>query len=488
MAHIGVIGAGPCGILATKLLLERGFKVTLFESGNMHEEVHITQSDYRFDAPSKLPVDVHKIGGGSNYWKARVGGLSDEFLEREKSTGNALFPFSMVDFKQFLSLLYKEIGLSAHLEEESLGSIHSCTNCTPFLSTYLWYFIRQETFKDMFTKISDNPNLTLEDEVYCAKIEYLEATKIDSPSDVKVNFMRSGETVLTSKTFDRVILTAGCLQSTALVLRSFPEYESYGAGRFLMEHFDGYIGKLYVSNKNASCLSKFSLNVERKLEETNYGIGISKQNRDEYSWHLELAPLTRTYVFDPVQNRFNIRRKSFLKSLFFFERLMTHHWYTLHVKFCRLLGIRAYSLWLKGEELPNFYSTISQQYDEKKGTYRIFYKHKTSLETRKRLGRDLREFSRQIKRANLGKIKLSPWTRFAKSTSTGGNWHSMGSLRIGYPESGVLDRGLSLGRHSKIQVFDSSSFPNGGHHNPTTLALVLTIYGVERLCVFSQGS
>ena len=51
MAHIAVIGAGPCGILATKLLLERGFKVTLFESGNMHEEVHITQSDYNFDSP-----------------------------------------------------------------------------------------------------------------------------------------------------------------------------------------------------------------------------------------------------------------------------------------------------------------------------------------------------------------------------------------------------------------------------------------------------
>ena len=66
MAHIAVIGAGPCGILATKLLLERGFKVTLFESGNMHEEVHITQSDYNFDSPSKLPVDVHKVGGGSN--------------------------------------------------------------------------------------------------------------------------------------------------------------------------------------------------------------------------------------------------------------------------------------------------------------------------------------------------------------------------------------------------------------------------------------
>jgi hypothetical protein len=486
MAHIAVIGAGPCGILATKLLLERGFKVTLFESGNMHEEVHITQSDYNFDSPSKLPVDVHKVGGGSNYWKARVGGLSDEFLERQTSAGNALFPFSIVEFKKYLSLLYKEIGLSEQLDVESLRSVHSCKNCTPFLSKYFWHFIRQETFKDMFTKIVDNPNLTLTSEAYCVTVKYLEAVKIDSPRVVEVNFMLSGETALKSQTFNHVIITAGCLQSTALVLRSFPEYKSYGAGNFLMEHFDGYIGKLYVSNKNTSCLSNLSLNTERKLENSKYGIGISKQKRDEYSWHLELAPLTRTYVFDPVQNRFNIRRNSLLKSLFFFERLMTHHWYKLNAKFCTLLGIRAYSLWLKGEDLPNFNSTISQQYDGEKGRYRIFYRHKTSLETRKRLGQELREFGRQIKKANLGKLKLSPWTKIPKFTSTGGNWHPMGSLRTGYPESGVLDRNLSLGRHSQIQVFDSSSFPSGGHHNPTTLALVLTVYGVEKICSISK--
>lgn len=488
MAHIAVIGAGPCGILASKLLLEKGYKVSLFESGNMHKEVHITQSDYNFETPSKLPVDVHKVGGGSNYWKARVGGLSNEFLERKTNTGNSLLPFSILDFKTFLNLLYKEIGLSNQSDLEALGTVHSCSNCTPFLSKYVWHFIQQETFKVMFTKIADNPNLTLEDESYCVKVEYLEATKTDSHRVVKVNFMRSGETGLKSQAFDRVIITAGCLQSTALVLRSFPEYKSYGAGNFLMEHFDGYIGKIYVSKKNTPCLNNLTLNVERKLENRNFGIGISKPKRNDYSWHLELAPLTRTYTFDPVQNRFNIKRKSLLKSLFLFERLLTNRWHKLKAKFCTSLGISAYNLWLKGEELPNFNSTISQQCDEEKGVYQIFYQHKTSLETRKRLGRELREFARQIKSANLGKIKLSPWIKIPKFASTGGNWHPMGSLRIGYPESGVLDRNLSLGRHSQIQVFDSSSFPNGGHHNPTTLALVLTIYGVEKIYGTSKGN
>jgi hypothetical protein len=71
-------------------------------------------------------------------------------------------------------------------------------------------------------------------------------------------------------TADKIIITAGCLQSTALIHRSFPNYfKNHLAGTHLMEHFDGYIGKLKISSSFSNpCLANFKLDNDRKIPDT----------------------------------------------------------------------------------------------------------------------------------------------------------------------------------------------------------------------------
>ncbi len=68
--NIAIVGAGPVGIYFAKLCIDKGYKVTLIESGNLNEESsHLSRKKYVFLSPSAIPEGVHKIGGGSTQWR-----------------------------------------------------------------------------------------------------------------------------------------------------------------------------------------------------------------------------------------------------------------------------------------------------------------------------------------------------------------------------------------------------------------------------------
>lgn len=71
--NIAIVGAGPVGIYFAKLCIDKGYKVTLIESGNLNEESsHLSRKKYVFLSPSAIPEGVHKIGGGSTQWRGRI--------------------------------------------------------------------------------------------------------------------------------------------------------------------------------------------------------------------------------------------------------------------------------------------------------------------------------------------------------------------------------------------------------------------------------
>ena len=70
---IAIVGGGPVGIYFAKLCLDQGHKVTLIEPGNLHEESKLlSKKNYIFASPSAMPAGVHRIGGGSTLWRARI--------------------------------------------------------------------------------------------------------------------------------------------------------------------------------------------------------------------------------------------------------------------------------------------------------------------------------------------------------------------------------------------------------------------------------
>ena len=71
--NFGLIGAGPVGIFLSFLLIEKGYKVTLYEAGSRDSEsTNLNLSNYVFKTKSKMPSGVHRVGGASNLWKRRV--------------------------------------------------------------------------------------------------------------------------------------------------------------------------------------------------------------------------------------------------------------------------------------------------------------------------------------------------------------------------------------------------------------------------------
>ena len=54
--NFGLIGAGPVGIFLSFLLIEKGYKVTLYEAGSRDSEsTNLNLSNYVFKTKSKMP-------------------------------------------------------------------------------------------------------------------------------------------------------------------------------------------------------------------------------------------------------------------------------------------------------------------------------------------------------------------------------------------------------------------------------------------------
>ena len=62
-----LVGAGPVGIFLSHLLVQKGYKVTLYEAGGRDSEnLSLNLNRYIFKTKSKIPNGVHRVGGASN--------------------------------------------------------------------------------------------------------------------------------------------------------------------------------------------------------------------------------------------------------------------------------------------------------------------------------------------------------------------------------------------------------------------------------------
>lgn len=471
--RVGIIGAGPTGILAANLLTKQGVEVALVEAGDFDVECLLTLQDYDFQSPSKMIHGVHKVAGGTNGWKGRVSRFPQSAIESKNVLGSRIWPINWNEIKSAYEIL-AEILHIAPIEDTPLRTeLHSCPDCENLFTLSPFQFIDPFTFRKMFRSIESsnlfNPHLR----TYCKTIRRTgEALTLECIKEI------AGYPIPQKLEVDFVFIAAGCLQSTALVKRSFPlDSQEMPVGKFLQEHFDGYIGRLHIRKKDKACLRNFTLDYNRKLKDVEFGVGLSAENHLKLHWHLEISPLARVYTFDPTANRFNLSPK-LLKVFFNLERLVSAPLFRVFNFMNTLIGRETFSLWLKGEEFPYAHSQLDIESEDSK---KVIYKHLVSRETSKQIWIELNSFKRVIREQKLGKIVFSPYIYLLRKITTGANWHPLGSLRMHASESAVLNHDLSLKIESRVFCIDSSSFPTGAHHNPTAMALTLTIIAVKNL-------
>lgn len=466
-----VIGSGPNGILASKLLLDAGIPVTLIEAGNKSNEHHLNLTSYVWESKSKMPDGVHMVGGGTTKWHGRISKLPESIFKRENLNGVSTWPIEHREFEKNYRKLLEFLQIeNVEYENSILKKFHKCGFCENIFDISPFQIIQNSKFVKIFTEILGNKNLRFLPNTYC------ESIKRESSDFLSIKVL-DGQSNLRELQSNYVFISCGAVQSAALVNRSFPDKRRlYPIGSFLMEHFDGFIGNLILKQTNFDCLKKFvSNNFERTLF-LNFGSGLQNKKNDLVTYHFEFVNYRRTYLFDIKLNQFNIKKLFLLKLLFQVERVLTYLPNRLWRSYHRFRGREIYSIWLKGEELPYRESIIELSANSKK---EVKYIHRISKLTKAELTKDIIKFSNSIFQGNLGKVRLHLKVYFSRFFQTGGNFHSMGTLRMHSDLNlAVITSNQNLIFEDKIFIIDASVFPFGGYQNPTINALTLTYRAV----------
>lgn len=477
--HICVIGAGIIGNHISGELLSRGLKVLVIEAGGLDVESELLgHNDYHFATPSMLPLNVHRVGGGGNYWIGRIGEfLSKDFvpLKGIRKSGWLLDKHELLPFYRavYLKLIDNDL-----LDEEFVTKFFTGFLDVPSgLGVRPIRYTEPNRLRDMFIDSLENSNLTLLENTLVTEI-----LRRNNGLDIFISTKKENGTQEEFKVA-KVILAGGALQSTKLFLDS-PEIQNlentFSAGSFLMEHLDGFIGTIDVSNSNKSFIKDISLDSNRKIKskrELDCGLSITLgslwfEDYDSINVSFDIVNQVVFYKFAPekVFEKSQIEI-SLYKILYFFERitrkLMGSFKGMLKEK---IFGLSTYSIWLKSEELPYRESRVTSDPESKK----LIYSHMISDETSTAVRAALVKFQSLAASENLGVVKYyDDVINDSKRLELRPNWHPMGTLRMGEPGKSVVDRNLKLHGVEDVYVLSSAVFPTGSNQNPvfTTLAL-----------------
>jgi hypothetical protein len=490
--NFGLIGAGPVGIFLSYLLIEKGHRVTLYEAGGREAETaNLNLGHYIFKTKSKIPSGVHRVGGASNLWKRRVSEFSAEAFNRIDKNGNRLWPIEFSELEKANALLFSLVGEEGLGDKDYLEKYFNQAHLelpAPLKLT-LFRFCDENYFTSLLANLERNENFTLVTNTLVTEIRQSDMNDQEQ-NNVELLFIEATSGNSGNVFHSDVVLTGGCLQSTSLAMKSTDILAKLSApnliGKFLMEHFDGYVGTIRIKPKDKTTLKKIILNEDRKIPGTAFGVGLTFTNKSskiskDIEFHLEFVKWRKTYLFDPNLNIFNGLPLRLYKALFFLERITKKVPSELRKFWFQATSTEMYSVWLKGEELSFFTSQLQISNDKNKRDVKLIYNHRVSKETKILMRKRLVELSNFLQSSNLAKFRIHSYFRLNSLFYTGPNFHPMGSLRMGLdPKDSIVGPDFSFHGSSHIFAVNSGIFPNGSNHNPTAMVLALSI-------VFASG-
>jgi hypothetical protein len=485
--NFGLIGAGPVGIFLSHLLIEKGHKVTLYEAGGREtESANLNLSNYVFKTKSKMPSGVHRVGGASNLWKRRVSEFSSDSFNRIDEKGNRVWP---IDFDK---LNKANAHLFSLLDKEGLGDLSYLkkhfyqldSEMSSKFALNLFRFCDESFFRSLLAELELNRNFSLVIDTFVTEIRQRDLIN-KNENGINLVLVRAGSSDLENASHSDVVLTGGCLQSTSLAMKSIDIMTSLPApdliGRFLMEHFDGFVGTLRIRQKNVGALRKLILDEDRKIPAKEFGVGLtipsnSSENSPAVDFHLEFVKWRKTYLFDPSLNIFNGLPRRIYRALFLIERSFKKVPSELRGIWFKAFSTEIYSVWLKGEEIPFADSRLQISKGDHEKDTKLIYNHRVSKETKILMRRRLRELSNSLRVENLGDFRIHSYFRFNSLFYTGPNFHPMGSLRMGLdPATSIVGPDFAFHGSPHVFAINSGIFPNGSNHNPTAMVLALSI-------------
>jgi hypothetical protein len=485
--NIAIVGAGPVGIYFAKLCIDKGYKVTLIESGNLNEESsHLSRKKYIFLSPSAIPEGVHKIGGGSTQWRGRISEFLPEDFYKTYSKQKFNWPFDKTELDRHYKKLYKFLNVGELSDSEILNKYFSneSRKIPSGLTLRIFRFCKADSFISLYNSIKSHPNLEILDNHFCNKINHSATDNILSLELIH----ESSKSIL--RNFDKIAIACGTLQSTALLERSkevFKKSENLVLGKYLTEHIEGYIGTVKVKNSNEKSLFKrLSLNENNVAINEYDGIGVAFSLRnisyiDQLNVQYEFRKLMpKPFFFAKVKNsHIYSKAPTLIRTLLITERIIKYVFRIFKHKFDTLLRINRYSIYIKSEEVPFVNSTL--RLDSNSGN-ELVYSHKVSSKTFELLRENISNFQKSFNNAFDASFKLYREIQDSSSfqNSFGPNWHPMGTAKMGLESSNsICDSNLQVHGIDNLYLISGAVFPTGSNTNPTFTVLALANRLVE---------
>ena len=473
--NVAVVGAGPVGIYFAKLCLDKGYKVTLIDSGNFSEESNLlTKKNYLFRTPSSIPDGVHRIGGGSTQWAGRI----SEFLVEDFHA----WPMKKSDLENHYQTLYKFLNVGELNDQEVIDEFFAYEfNTLPNeLKLRSFRFCKPNFFINLFEEIKNHINLEVLTGNFCIKAIQ------DSEHKLRIELLTKNFDI-TSRYFDKIVIACGTLQTTALIQRSIeliqPSSENL-LGNYLMEHLEGYVGTLKIKRKHVNKIfSRLTLDEKNRAINKFEGIGIaftlatSTVPQNQLNVQFEIRKfMPKPYLLVKIIDKHNFK-SVYLAKLFsfmlFLEKGFRFIFRKIRARCEFFIGRELFSIYVKSEELAYEHSKAFLD-DVSKNI--LTYDHKVSEETFALLLLHLRNFE-EIFNSNF-KVKFKYFKELKEldgvRTFFGANWHPMGTVRMGVdPDLSICNPDLEVHGVKNLFVVSAAVFPSGSNTNPTFTTLAL---------------
>ena len=479
--NIAVVGAGPVGIYFAKLCIEKGHQVTLIESGNLNEESsHLSRKKYIFLSPSAIPEGVHKIGGGSTQWRGRISEFLPEDFCKTYSGQAFNWPFDKIELDRHYKKLYRFLNVGDFSDSEMVDKYfnNESRKIPSDFILRIFRFCKTDSFISLYNSIKNHPNLEILDNYFCNKIN--NNTLDDILSLELLN--ESSKSIL--RNFDKIAITCGTLQTTALLERSkevLTKADNLVLGKYLTEHLEGYVGTVIVKESNEKSLfKKLSLNEDNIAIDDYDGIGVALSLRnvsfiDQLNVQYEFRKLMpKPYFFTKVKSNYIYSKvPALLFALLTTERVIKFVFRKYTRIFDTLLRINRYSIYIKSEEVPFANSTLHLDINS---CSELVYSHKVSSQTFELLQENINNFQKSFNNAFNANLKLYREIQdlYSSQNYFGPNWHPMGTAKMGIKSSNsICNSNLQVHGIENLYLISGAVFPTGSNTNPTFTVLAL---------------
>ncbi len=453
-----IIGSGPAGLTLALKLEEKKFNVAVIEAGERYYSEE-SQNYYKGEATKEFPkpIDLTRLrmfGGTMGHWGGTCRPL-DEY-------DFAKWPILKKDLDPYLNEATKLLEINNSFREEEMNDY---LKLIEFQLSEVRYGNKyyENIEKSKYIKLFLNcPMIGFEGDNF-------EISKVNIFSEVKKK-----KITLRGKIF---VLAAGGIENSRILLLEQNKnkklfYQGMPIGNYWYEHPFNILGKAFVDKKKLK--QKLNTSLNHFVNMFNAGNASDAYSVAPTKELIKKKEILNSCAWLVTHDRTNDDWKNIAKNLMCVAPKLSNEFLKL-IKKKNSCGATIYSSW---EQDPEFSNRVSLS--EKKDKFnnplpKLIYK-KSEL-VRKTARVLLEEMGSYLIENDLGRVSGNSFLfeEGSKYISEAGYHHMGGTIMGENSLNSVLDKNLKVHGSKNFFVVGSSTFPSGGHANPTITIIQLSL-------------